>query len=75
VSGKARRVLAHLAGHYIRGLVRHPPFHAEADHEGARAYEAACRGPSGAYGRHRGRRRGSAACIPRRNTSAPCAVP
>jgi hypothetical protein len=40
-------------GHYVRALVRHPPFrYVEADHEGARAYEAACRGPAGADGRH-----------------------
>jgi hypothetical protein len=72
-------VLAHLAGRYVRALVRHPSLRAlwrvEAAHEGARAYEAACRGPSGAYDRHRARRRGSAARIPRRNMTASFAVP
>jgi hypothetical protein len=57
-----------------QGAFMQPPY-VEADRERCRACEAASRGPSGDGGRHRGPCRGSAARIPRRNTSAPCAVP
>jgi hypothetical protein len=58
VSSKARRVLAHLAGHYVRALVRHPPFrYAEDGHEAARACVAAARGAAGDSGHSRGPRR------------------
>jgi hypothetical protein len=57
VSGKARRVLAHLAGRYVWALSRHPPFRyaceARCCGKGEEA-EAASRAAAGRDGSYRG---------------------